>query len=213
MDSNPWSLLHVQPLDRCSNPTLCNPVRGQDCWDGPKKDPIVTHGKCARLNPTTRDSRLTLPLTLDVAGHTFCTIERFEEIAKAVRQCGFVTSDLPIILSLEMHCSPKQQAKLASMMISHIDHFLLQYTELIASGRASTLTLGDLRRRVLCKGKVKPPKKQGPTKVTEEGHTKYLASTRSQPASKHASSRRSTICRSLCQNMRQLKKETSSSDK
>mmetsp|Transcript_68515 Transcript_68515/g.205239 ORF Transcript_68515/g.205239 Transcript_68515/m.205239 type:complete len:636 (+) Transcript_68515:126-2033(+) len=160
-----------------------------DCWDGPKKDPIVTHG------------------------HTFCTIERFEEIAKAVRQCGFVTSDLPIILSLEMHCSPKQQAKLASMMISHIDHFLLQYTELIASGRASTLTLGDLRRRVLCKGKVKPPKKQGPTKVTEEGHTKYLASTRSQPASKHASSRRSTICRSLCQNMRQLKKETSSSDK
>ena len=46
-----------------------------------------------------------------VSGHTFCTVETFSAVAKAVAECAFVTSELPVILSLEMHCSVKQQAR------------------------------------------------------------------------------------------------------
>eukprot|EP00966_Prymnesium_polylepis_P034116 793257-Prymnesium_polylepis.1 len=53
-------------------------------------------------------------------GHTWCTVERFEDVIKAVAECAFFTSELPVILSLEMHCSPKQQHKLAQKMVEHL---------------------------------------------------------------------------------------------
>jgi hypothetical protein len=34
------------------------------------------------------------------AGHTFCTVESFEEVAKAIHDCAFVNTDLPVVLSL-----------------------------------------------------------------------------------------------------------------
>ena len=71
-----------------------------DCWDG-KQAPIVTHG------------------------HTFCTIEQFNEVAKAISECAFVTSELPVILSLEMHCKPAQQRMLANMLVEHLGSALL----------------------------------------------------------------------------------------
>eukprot|EP00966_Prymnesium_polylepis_P320889 7377240-Prymnesium_polylepis.1 len=37
-----------------------------------------------------------------IKGHTFCTVETFEEVAKAVNECGFLTSEMPVILSLEV---------------------------------------------------------------------------------------------------------------
>eukprot|EP00966_Prymnesium_polylepis_P180355 4176484-Prymnesium_polylepis.1 len=52
-----------------------------DCWDGRGRfanTPIVTHG------------------------HTFCTIEKFSEVAKAIGQCAFATSEMPVLLSLEV---------------------------------------------------------------------------------------------------------------
>jgi len=58
-------------------------------------------------------------------GHTFCTSISFEEVAKAVNECAFVTSNLPVILSLEMHCSPKQQYRLARIMIAYLPDTML----------------------------------------------------------------------------------------
>ena len=49
-----------------------------DCWDGPQH-PKITHG------------------------HTFCTPCSFDEVAIAIAECAFATSDLPVILSLEIH--------------------------------------------------------------------------------------------------------------
>ena len=40
----------------------------------------------------------------ECSGHTFVTVEKFDEVAKAVGEYAFVTSKLPVILSLEMHC-------------------------------------------------------------------------------------------------------------
>ncbi|XP_069998666.1 1-phosphatidylinositol 4,5-bisphosphate phosphodiesterase isoform X2 [Penaeus vannamei] len=62
-----------------------------DCWDGKGEDeePIITHGKA------------------------MCTDILFKEAIIAIRDCAFVTSDYPIILSFENHCCKKQQYKLA----------------------------------------------------------------------------------------------------
>ncbi len=73
--------------------TLCGLDRcvELDCWDGKGEDeePIITHGKA------------------------MCTDILFKEAIIAIRDCAFVTSDYPIILSFENHCCKKQQYKLA----------------------------------------------------------------------------------------------------
>lgn len=62
-----------------------------DCWDGKGEDqePIITHGMA------------------------MCTDILFKDVIYAIRDCAFVTSDYPIILSFENHCSRIQQYKLA----------------------------------------------------------------------------------------------------
>lgn len=62
-----------------------------DCWDGKGEDeePIITHGMA------------------------MCTDILFKDVIYAIRDCAFVTSDYPVILSFENHCSRAQQYKLA----------------------------------------------------------------------------------------------------
>ena len=72
-----------------------------DCWDGRSGEPLVTHGG------------------------TFTTVESFAEVAKAVAECSFVISELPLVLSLECHNSPPQQHRLAKAMINFIGDALL----------------------------------------------------------------------------------------
>ncbi|KAL1499340.1 hypothetical protein AB1Y20_011547 [Prymnesium parvum] len=115
-----------------------------DCWDGGTK-PIVTHG------------------------NTLCTIEQFDEVARAIGECAFAASELPVILSLEMHCSPKQQKALTMSMINHIGDALMPYKELIATGKAATLSPLDLKGRVLVKGKVKGVKREDAVSSGEKG--------------------------------------------
>ncbi|KAM9467002.1 1-phosphatidylinositol 4,5-bisphosphate phosphodiesterase beta-4 isoform 4-T5 [Clarias gariepinus] len=62
-----------------------------DCWDGKGEDqePIITHGKA------------------------MCTDVLFKEVIQAIKETAFVTSEYPVILSFENHCSRHQQYKLA----------------------------------------------------------------------------------------------------
>ena len=53
------------------------------------------------------------------------TIIHFDEVAAAIAECAFVTSELPVILSLEMHCTPKQQNKLAKSLVSRLGNTLM----------------------------------------------------------------------------------------
>ncbi|KAL1525655.1 hypothetical protein AB1Y20_020505 [Prymnesium parvum] len=101
-----------------------------DCWDGPPENPMVTHGG------------------------TLCTVEKFDAVAKAIAECAFVPSPWPVILSLEMHCKPKQQHAIAKMMAKHFGKALVLYDELNACGRARSLSPRDLKGRVLVKAKV-----------------------------------------------------------
>ena len=131
-----------------------------------------------------------LPLVL--TGHTFCTVETFDEVAKAIAELAFATSKLPVILSLEQHCSPKQQNMLAKMMVNYIGNALLsvccnsrspcayrtlchpcemasraasQYAELVATGKARSLSPQEVAMRVIVKGKVKLSKTKEPARA------------------------------------------------
>ncbi|KAG2467473.1 PLCB4 phosphodiesterase, partial [Polypterus senegalus] len=62
-----------------------------DCWDGKGEDqePIITHGKA------------------------MCTDILFKDVIQAIAETAFVTSQYPVILSFENHCSKSQQYKMA----------------------------------------------------------------------------------------------------
>lgn len=64
-----------------------------DCWDGPEGmpgGPLIYHG------------------------HTLTSKIRFLDVVKAIKEHAFVTSDAPVILSIEDNCSLAQQRKMAS---------------------------------------------------------------------------------------------------
>ncbi|CAN9498676.1 unnamed protein product [Ophioblennius macclurei] len=59
-----------------------------DCWEGPG-EPIITHG-------WTRTTKI-----------------KFEDVVKAINEHAFVTTDFPLILSIEEHCPLDQQRQMA----------------------------------------------------------------------------------------------------
>ncbi|XP_054856384.1 1-phosphatidylinositol 4,5-bisphosphate phosphodiesterase gamma-2 [Eublepharis macularius] len=56
-----------------------------DCWDGPDGKPIIYHG-------WTRTTKI-----------------KFDDVVQAIKEHAFVTSEFPVILSIEEHCSVEQQ--------------------------------------------------------------------------------------------------------
>eukprot|EP00658_Telonema_sp_P-2_P011799 TRINITY_DN14520_c0_g1_i3.p1 TRINITY_DN14520_c0_g1~~TRINITY_DN14520_c0_g1_i3.p1 ORF type:complete len:267 (-),score=64.34 TRINITY_DN14520_c0_g1_i3:33-833(-) len=63
-----------------------------DCWDGPDGDPIIYHGY-------TRTSKI-----------------KFRAVIEAIHSYAFVTSEYPVILSLEIHTSIPQQQEMVRIM-------------------------------------------------------------------------------------------------
>ncbi|NWW30539.1 PLCG1 phosphodiesterase, partial [Panurus biarmicus] len=61
-----------------------------DCWDGPDDLPIIYHG------------------------HTLTSKIKFLDVLYTIKEHAFVTSEFPIILSIEDHCSIVQQRNMAS---------------------------------------------------------------------------------------------------
>ncbi|KFD49915.1 hypothetical protein M513_09244 [Trichuris suis] len=76
-----------------------------DCWDGTsgagKDEPIITHGKA------------------------MCTDILFKDVIMAIKESAFVTSDYPVILSFENHCSKKNQLKMAKYCMEIFGDLLL----------------------------------------------------------------------------------------
>ncbi|XP_015762799.1 PREDICTED: 1-phosphatidylinositol 4,5-bisphosphate phosphodiesterase-like [Acropora digitifera] len=72
-----------------------------DCWDGPNDEPMITHGKA------------------------MCTNILFKDVIEAIRDSAFVTSEYPVILSFENHCSKQQQAKMATICMEIFGDMLL----------------------------------------------------------------------------------------
>jgi len=63
-----------------------------DCWDGPDKAmPIIYHG------------------------HTLTSKITFKEVLEVVRDHGFIASEYPVVLSLEVHCGIEGQTAMAKL--------------------------------------------------------------------------------------------------
>ncbi|KAI6226821.1 hypothetical protein M3Y95_00661300 [Aphelenchoides besseyi] len=114
-----------------------------DCWDGPT-GPVITHG------PISLQQINTVP---------------FEDVCEAIMDSGFKSSDYPIVLSLENHCSPPQQQQMACYF-KEIFGEHLQDTPLPNYPLEPGVPLPSpnlLRKKILLKGrgpnsKKKPPK-------------------------------------------------------
>ncbi|XP_055502569.1 1-phosphatidylinositol 4,5-bisphosphate phosphodiesterase epsilon-1 isoform X3 [Leucoraja erinacea] len=63
-----------------------------DCWDGDDGIPIIYHG------------------------HTLTTKIPFKDVIESVNRNAFVNSEMPVILSIENHCSLPQQRKMAEIV-------------------------------------------------------------------------------------------------
>ncbi|XP_049738527.1 1-phosphatidylinositol 4,5-bisphosphate phosphodiesterase zeta-1 [Elephas maximus indicus] len=72
-----------------------------DCWDGSQNEPIVYHG------------------------YTLTSKILFKTVIQVIHKYAFMTSDYPVVLSLENHCSPAQQEVMADNMQAILGDTLL----------------------------------------------------------------------------------------
>lgn len=111
-----------------------------DCWDGKGEDeePIITHGKA------------------------MCTDILFKDVMYAIRDCAFVTSDYPVILSFENHCCKKQQYKLAKYCDEILGDLLLgEALPNFPLEPGSVLPCpNDLKRKIIIKNKRLKPESE-----------------------------------------------------
>lgn len=87
-------------------------------------------------------------------GYTLTKEVSFRDVCKAIGDSAFIASDLPVIVSLEVHCGPEQQA----IMVKIIKEAWKDY--LIVDDDTDTTTVASpaaLRRKILVKVKFTPP--------------------------------------------------------
>eukprot|EP00112_Aurelia_sp_Birch-Aquarium-sp1_P001907 Seg1208.8 transcript_id=Seg1208.8/GoldUCD/mRNA.D3Y31 product="1-phosphatidylinositol 4 5-bisphosphate phosphodiesterase beta-1" protein_id=Seg1208.8/GoldUCD/D3Y31 len=104
-----------------------------DCWDGKteEQEPIITHGM------------------------TLCTEVPFKDVVEAIAESAFKTSEFPVILSFENHCSGKQQAKMANYCQTIFADMLLSkpLDEYPLDPGKPLPSLKSLKRKILIKNK------------------------------------------------------------
>ncbi|XP_066916251.1 1-phosphatidylinositol 4,5-bisphosphate phosphodiesterase beta-4-like isoform X2 [Clytia hemisphaerica] len=120
-----------------------------DCWDGKGEDlePVITHGM------------------------TLCTEVPFKDVLEAIAESAFKTTDYPVVLSFENHCSAKQQKKMANycllifgdmLLNKSIEDFPLEKDVELPSPK-------DLKNKILIKNKkrvIKETKSQASVELT-----------------------------------------------
>ncbi|KAG8714891.1 hypothetical protein FRC08_011289 [Ceratobasidium sp. 394] len=109
-----------------------------DIWDGESGEPAVFHG---------------YTLTKEVP---------FRDVCRAIGQNSFVTSDLPVIVSLEVHASHTQQEKIVKIMKEEWSNYLV--TERLSQhiNDKELPSPHALRRRILVKVKYLAPPESAP---------------------------------------------------
>ncbi|XP_006888547.1 PREDICTED: 1-phosphatidylinositol 4,5-bisphosphate phosphodiesterase zeta-1 [Elephantulus edwardii] len=98
-----------------------------DCWDGAQNEPIVYHG------------------------YTLTSKILFKTVIQVIHKYAFVSSEYPVVLSLENHCSPSQQEVMAHNMQKILGDALLSdilenYSDMLPSPEA-------LKFKILVKNK------------------------------------------------------------
>ncbi|KAJ0069291.1 hypothetical protein NL108_003218, partial [Boleophthalmus pectinirostris] len=99
-----------------------------DCWDGPKLEPVVYHG------------------------YTLTNKILFKDVISTIEQHAFEVSAYPVILSLENHCSRRQQEVMASYLVSILGDKLLN-SPLNHATTGELPSPDDLKYKILIKNK------------------------------------------------------------
>lgn len=122
-----------------------------DCWDGGDGEPMITHGpvEVTLLNQVPFVVRCFFLHSLTA-----------QEVVKAIAESAFKTSQLPVLLSIENHCSPPQQVKMARYFIEHFGDILLckplddhPVSRVLEEWSFSWRTVCPCPRRTSCEGK------------------------------------------------------------
>ncbi|KAL2093958.1 hypothetical protein ACEWY4_011270 [Coilia grayii] len=103
-----------------------------DCWDGPDTEPIVYHG------------------------YTLTSKILFKDVISTVQEYAFVASPYPIILSLENHCSHRQQEVMAHYLTSILGDMLVD-SSLPLDAHGELPSPDDLKYKILIKNKKLSP--------------------------------------------------------
>uniref|UniRef100_A0A3B4XXC3 Phosphoinositide phospholipase C n=1 Tax=Seriola lalandi dorsalis TaxID=1841481 RepID=A0A3B4XXC3_SERLL len=98
-----------------------------DCWDGPDDLPIIYHG------------------------HTLTSKIKFLDVLHTIKEHAFVTSEYPVILSIEDHCSVVQQRNMATHFKKVFGDLLL--TKPVDNSAEELPSPYQLRRKILIKHK------------------------------------------------------------
>lgn len=140
-DVSPGSstLLESDTLDSTDTPDMSSIRRSRSKM--PEGEPIVTHG------------------------WTFTYPCSFREVCVAIRESAFVKSDLPVIISLEVHADSEQQEIMVKIMKEEWKGILLEEAIEGCDPLFRVPKLEDLRRRILVKVK------KVPKKITPLGHS------------------------------------------
>uniref|UniRef100_A0A3B4EEM4 Phosphoinositide phospholipase C n=1 Tax=Pygocentrus nattereri TaxID=42514 RepID=A0A3B4EEM4_PYGNA len=99
-----------------------------DSWDGPNGEPVVYHG------------------------HTFTSKILFRDVITVIGNYAFKTSQYPVILSIENHCSVEQQRTMALHLTRILGDKLLRNT-LEGKAYSGLPSPEDLKGKILLKGK------------------------------------------------------------
>lgn len=87
-------------------------------------------------------------------GYTMTKEISFREVCESIRDTAFVSSDLPVIVSLEVHANLEQQAKMVDIMLSCWKEYLVHLPDASPAEIEALPPPGELRRKLLIKVKV-----------------------------------------------------------
>ncbi|XP_072013746.1 1-phosphatidylinositol 4,5-bisphosphate phosphodiesterase gamma-1-like isoform X2 [Amphiura filiformis] len=106
-----------------------------DCWDGNDGLPIIYHG------------------------HTLTSKIRFRDVVECIKEHAFVTSEYPVILSIENHCSLPQQRNMAATFQEIFGDMLL--THPIDRASNTLPSPSQLMKKIILKHKKLPDASNG----------------------------------------------------
>ncbi|KAF4999447.1 hypothetical protein FGRMN_2469 [Fusarium graminum] len=109
---------------------------------GPDADPKSTEPEAAIVEPRV------------LHGYTLTKEISFRAVCEAIRESAFVVSDLPVIVSLEVHCNPDQQLAMVRIMKEVWEGLLVPEPENEPEALPSP---EELRRKLVVKVKYAPP--------------------------------------------------------
>ena len=101
-------------------------------------------------------------------GHTLTKEIPLRRVCEVIRDAAFVTSDLPVIVSLEVHCNHEGQQMIADIIDELWKPYLLPSSTADEIDKTPLPPLSQLKKKILIKVKYTPPEKAKARKLKED---------------------------------------------